>query len=175
VAKFKESIEYKIGDSVCVIKKGYFSDIVAIEESHAKNRRNVYITKDGSRSWSNEIELIEKKFKIGDRVRIIEGFSNVPKGAEGVVTYIKEAYHVTIEVLMDNPDHYAVDCPTKDTWGVGEYDIELVEPKVESTIESQYPQITRTESFTLSLNDYRVVNLTRSEAKQLHKKLGELL
>lgn len=72
MAKYKEPIEYKIGDRVEVIRKGYSSIIIDIQESLAENRRNVYITEDETRSWSNEIEHVESEYTNQEMIDRIE-------------------------------------------------------------------------------------------------------
>ena len=72
MAKFKEPIEYKIGDRVEVIRQGYSSIIIDIQESLAENRRNVYITEDETRSWSNQIEYLEVSYTNQEMIDRIE-------------------------------------------------------------------------------------------------------
>tara|TARA_R110001606_G_scaffold117531_4_gene247066 strand:- start:865 stop:1332 length:468 start_codon:yes stop_codon:yes gene_type:complete len=81
MAKFKEPIEYKIGDRVEVIRQGYSSIIIGIQESLAENRRNVYITEDGTRSWSNEIEYLEVSYTNQEMIDRIEKETSLLKNA----------------------------------------------------------------------------------------------
>ena len=86
MAKFKEPIEYKIGDRVEVIRQGYSSIIIGIQESLAENRRNVYITEDGTRSWSNEIEYLEVSYTNQEMIDRIEKAKSINGFVEEKVT-----------------------------------------------------------------------------------------